>query len=159
MKLFYDNLVPFMPNSIVVNEQRVPDVKLEAARKAMIMLSEFQRFRDATALYEAVYQISIYADVSIVDLIFAAHEEEIKEGTVDGLLDIAAKNLFKTISPDYEPGSFDPNYFTAILLSIAHTVLVIKEQYAMEQKLASEKAEETAGATDEPEVEPQTAPE
>lgn len=159
MKLFYDNLVPFMPNSIVVDEQRVPDVKLEAARKTMIMLAEFQRFHNPASLYEAIYQISIYADVNIVDLIFYALNENLTEGTIDDLLDIAAKNLFKTIAPDYEPGSFDYKHFTAILLSIAHSVFVIQEQYAMEQREASAKAEEIAGATDEPEVEPQTAPE
>ena len=149
MKLFYDNLVPFMPNSIVVDEQRVPNTKLEAARKAMIMLSDFQRLHNITSLYEAIHQISIYADIDIVDLILSSLDEDIKEGTVDDLLDIAAKNLFKTTASDYESGSFDYKYFTAIILSVAHTVLVIQEQYEM-QRLASQKAEEVAGATDEP---------
>ena len=149
MKLFYDNLVPFMPNSIVVDEQRVPDTKLEAARKAMIMLSDFQRLHNITSLYEAIHQISIYADIDIVDLILSSLDEDIKEGTVDDLLDIAAKNLFKTTASDYEKGSFDYKYFTAIILSVAHAVLVIQEQYEM-QRLASQKAEEVAGATDEP---------
>lgn len=153
MKLFYDNLVPFMPNSIVVDEQRVPNTKLEAARKAMIMLSDFQRLHNITSLYEAIHQISIYADIDIVDLILSSLDEDIKEGTVDDLLDIAAKNLFKTIASDYEKGSFDYKYFTAILLSVAHTVLVLQEQYEM-QRLASQKAEEIAGATDEPEETP-----
>ena len=150
MKLFYDNLIPFMPDSIVVNEQRVPDAKLSASRKAMIMLAEFQRFHNPASLYEAIHQISIYADINIVDLIFAALDENLTEGTIDDLLDIAAKNLFKTIAPDYEQGSFDYKYFTAILLSIAHSVFVIQEQYALEQQMASAKAEEIAGASDEP---------
>lgn len=153
MKLFYDNLVPFMPNSTVVDEQRVPNAKLEAARKAMIMLADFQRFHNINSLYEAILQISVYVDIDIVDLILSSLDEEIKEGTIDEHLDIAAKNLFKTIASDYEPGSFDYKYFTAVLLSVAHTVLVVREQYEM-QRIASQKAEEIAGATgaeDEPE--------
>ena len=160
MKLFYDNLVPFMPNSSIVDEQRVPDVRLNAARSAMIMLSEFQRLHNLNALYEAVHQISIYANVDIVDLILSSLDEDIKGGTIDELLDIAAKNLFQTISPDFEQESFDYKYFTAIILSVAHTVIVMNDSFEAE-RMASQQAEVVAGATgseNEPEEVKENAP-
>lgn len=128
MKLYYDNLVPFMPDSIVVNEERVPNVKLAAARKAMIMLSTFQRNHNVDALYESVYQISVYEGIDIVDLILSLGDINVGSGTIDELLDIAAKNLFKVISPNFEPDSFDYKSYSATLLSIAHTVFTIQTQ-------------------------------
>ena len=130
MKLYYDNLISYMPDSVIVDGKAIPDSKLGSARKAMIMLAEFQNTHNVTALYEAVHQISVYVDVDIVDLMMSLGDINIESGTVEDLLDIAAKNLFKTVS---DPKSFDYKYFTAILLSVAHTVSNLQKQYAMEE--------------------------
>lgn len=123
MKLFYDNLYPFMPNSRIIDDKPVIDPKLDAARKAMIMLAEFQNTQNLTALYESINQISIYSGVDVVDLILSLGDVSVIEGTADTLLDIAAKNLFKTIAVDYDPKTFDYKHYTAILLSVAHALL------------------------------------
>ena len=136
MKLFYDMLIPYMPSTIIVDGKQTPNARLEAARKAMYMLAEFQNSHTLNSLYESVYQISIFAEIDIVDLILSLGDVEVPAGKIDDLLDIAAKNLFKTISPDFDIKSFDYKYYAATLLLIAHTCLMnIKQEEA-------EKAEE-----------------
>ena len=130
MKLYYDNLISYMPESVIVDGKAIPDSKLKAARTAMIMLAEFQNTHNVTALYESVRQICAYAGVDIVDLIMSLKDVNVEVGSVDDLLDIAAKNLFKTVS---EPKDFDYMYYAAILLSVAHTVAEVQKQHAIEE--------------------------
>lgn len=144
MKLFYDNLISFMPNSVMVDGKAIPDRKLDAARKAMIMLADFQTTRNVSSLYESVHQISIYADIDIVDLILSLTDIEVDVGKLDDLLDIAAKNLFKTVT---DAKSFDYKYYSAILLSVAHTVWTIQQQAVQLERISennTDKGEDTA---------------
>ena len=130
MKLYYDNLIAFMPIGKTTDEDGkvIPDIRLEAARGAMIMLADFQSKHNIIALYESIRQISIYAGVDIVDLMLSLGDVEVESRTVDELLDIAAKNLFKTSTADYDYKSFDYKYYSAILLSITHTILALQNQ-------------------------------
>ena len=130
MKLYYDNLISYMPEVVIVDDKAIPDSKLKAARTAMMMLAEFQNSRNVSALYESVHQICIYAGVDIVDLIMSLKDINVETGAVDDLLDIAAKNLFKTVS---DPKDFDYRYYAAILLSVAHVVAEVQKQCILEE--------------------------
>ena len=136
MKLYYDNLVPFMPDCIVEGEVKIPNKQLAAARQAMIMLSNFQKTHNVNALYESVFQVSIYANVDIVDLILSSCDVNVTAGEIDDLLDISAKNLFKIISPNFESGSFDYKSYAATLLYVAHIVLDMQTMYIQEAEAA-----------------------
>ena len=122
MKIYYDMLVPYMPNRKIVNDKAIDDPKLAAARQTMVMLASFQNEHTLNALYDAVYQISIYGDINIVDLIYSLEEVEVPSGKVDELLDNEANKLFKTILSE-DPYSFDYKQFAAILLSVGHALL------------------------------------
>ena len=132
MKLFYDNLISFMPESIINNGESVPDKHLVAARTAMIYLADFQNTHNVNSLYKSVDQIAIYADVDIVDLMLSLKDIQVEEGKIDDLLDIAAKNLFKTISQYGKEDHFDYRYYAAILLSVAHAVMDAQRKYIQE---------------------------
>ena len=132
MKLFYDNLISFMPESIINNGESVPDKHLVAARTAMIYLADFQNTHNVNSLYKSVDQIAIYADVDIVDLMLSLKDIQVEEGKIDDLLDIAAKNLFKTISQYGKEDQFDYRYYAAILLSVAHAVMDAQRKYLQE---------------------------
>ena len=132
MKLFYDNLISFMPESIINNGESVPDKHLVAARTAMIYLADFQNTHNVNSLYKSVDQIAIYADVDIVDLMLSLKDIQVEEGKIDDLLDIAAKNLFKTISQYGKEDQFDCRYYAAILLSVAHAVMDAQRKYIQE---------------------------
>ena len=133
MKLFYDMLIPFMPTKRIVDGETVEDSKLSAARQAMIMLANFQNEQNLNALYDAVYQMSIYGDVNIVDLLYSLEDIEIPSGKLDDFLDIEAKNLFKTIVSE-DPYSFDYRHFSAVLLVAGHTLLTYKAPEVSEGK-------------------------
>ena len=132
MKLFYDNLISFMPDSIINNGESVPDKRLVAARNAMVYLADFQNTHNVNSLYKSVDQIAIYAEVDIVDLMLSLKDIQVEEGKIDDLLDIAAKNLFKTISQYDKPEEFDYRYYAAILLSVAHAVMDAQRKYIQE---------------------------
>ena len=140
MKLYYDNLISYMPEAVIVDGNAIPDSKLKAARTAMMLLAEFQNTRNVNALYESVRQICVYAGVDIVDLIMSLKGVDVETGSVDDLLDIAAKNLFKTVS---DPKDFDYMYYAAILLSVAHVVAEVQKQHFFEE-LKKKQQEETA---------------
>jgi len=130
MKLYYDNLISYMPDSVIVDGKPIFDSKLAAARTAMVLLSDFQTTHNVGALYESVRKICVYADVDIVDLIMSLKDVQVEVGNIDDLLDIAAKNLFKTVS---DPKGFDYKYYAAILLSVAHAVTEVQKQHAIEE--------------------------
>jgi len=133
MKLFYDMLIPFMPTKKIVDGKSVVDPKLTAARQTMILLASFQNEHTLNALYDAVYQMSIYGDSNIVDLLYSLGDVEVPTGKLDDILDIEAKNLFKTIVSE-DPYSFDYKHFAATLLVIGHTLLTYKEPEVSEGK-------------------------
>lgn len=143
MKLYYDNLLAYMPDSIIVDGKAIPDSKLSATRKAMMCLSDFQNSHDISYLYESIRQVSIYSEVNIVDLMLSLKDVEIDTNQkLDDLLDIAAKNLFQTITPNYDALSFDYKYYSAILMYVAHETLVIRNQIAVQQLQESMKSGE-----------------
>ncbi len=146
MKLYYDNLISYMPDSIMDNGELVPDPKLTAARQAMMLLANFQNTHNINSLYESVHQIAIYADIDIVDLMLSLKDVHVEDAPIDDLLDIAAKNLFKTITNSED---FDYKYYSAILLSVAHTAQETQRQYliAIANSELSEKSEESAENT------------
>lgn len=155
MKLFYDNFIAFMPIGRTTDDEGkvIPDAKLEAARNAMIMLADFQNNHNINALYESIRQISVYAGMDIVDLMLSLGDIEVGAGTIEGLLDVAAKNLFKTVSPDYPQNSFDYKYYTAILLSVTHTIIVMQNQNTDEgddDNKPKDEQKDSAESTDKP---------
>ena len=134
MKLYYDNLVAYMPDSVIVDDKPVKDKKLTAARNAMMCLSDFQNSGNISNLYESIRQISIYSEISIPDLLFSLKDIQISETTeLDDLLDIAAKNLFQTSTPNYDPKSFDYKYYSAILMYVAHASLLIQHKLILSE--------------------------
>jgi len=134
MKLYYDNLVAYMPDSVIVDGKPIKDTKLEAARRAMMHLSDFQNGHDIRDLYESIKYVCVYSDVNIVDLMLTLKDINIDEQqSLEDLLDIAAKNLFQTVSPNYDPKTFDYRYYTAILMYVAHEALVIKNRMIVEE--------------------------
>jgi hypothetical protein len=132
MKLYYDNLFSFMPNAKIVDGKPIVDKQLDAARKAMIMLAQFQATENVAPLYEAVNQISIFAGVTITDLILSLNDIEVPQDKIDNLLDIEATRLFTWATTYDENAEVNPNfdykYFAAVLLSIAHLGYAISEQ-------------------------------
>ena len=150
MKLYYDNLIAYMPAATFEEgKEPVPDRKLSAARDAMIMLADFQNTHNIFSLYKSVASIAVYADIDIVDLILSLGDIEIEENNIDDALDIAAKNLFKTVSSNEPKGQFDYKYYAAILLSVAHALLESQRKY-MEEMAAAQKqqAEEESADTE-----------
>ena len=149
MKIYYDMLVPYMPNRKIVNDKAIDDPKLAAARQTMVMLASFQNEHTLNALYDAVYQISIYGDINIVDLIYSLEEVEelpLIMKSVDGhggqevylINDKKAAETKQKENKRYvyqkfyqnnsdilseDPYSFDYKQFAAILLSVGHALL------------------------------------
>lgn len=142
MKLYYDNLFSYMPNAELVDDKPVINIKLDSARKAMIMLAQFQTTQNVAALYEAVNQICTYADISISELIFSLGHIDVATDTVENLLDIEAKKLF-TWATTYDSKAetnpeFDYKYFAATLLSIAHTAYALAERGRSSDKISND---------------------
>lgn len=138
MKLFYDNLIPFMPDAKIVDGNRVPDTKLQIVRQTVIYLADFQNDHNLISLYEAVNQFSLYAEMSVLDLILSLGDIEIPTMTIDESLDYVVTSLIKSYSPDNE---VDVKKCSAILLSIAHMILQINRQAAREEANAPKEVE------------------
>lgn len=126
MKLYYDMLVPYMPDAIkndqgelVHNDQRA------AGRSAMIALAKYQKTRDPMCLYQSVIYACAYAGKDLVDTILNIPEEiDFEDGTkVDEVIDDCAKDLFRSIR-DHE---FNVDLFVATMLTAAHAILEIME--------------------------------
>lgn len=145
MKLFYDNLLPFMPDSKLVEGNRVPDEKLQTVRQIMIYLSDFQNDRNLMALYEAVNQFSLYADINVIDLILSLGDVEVPSLTIEDSLDFVATSLAKSYLPD---NTIDVKVCTAILLSVAHMVMQINRQIVKESAGASNEIKDDEVAED-----------
>lgn len=122
MKLYYDMLVPYMPDSIKSESgELVHDDRKAAGRIAMSELANFQQNGNLMSLYNSVLQACLYANVDLVDTIINMPENiTIPDGIpVLYLLDDAAKSLFMSIKTD----SFDVNKYVAYLLTAAHFII------------------------------------
>ena len=126
MKLYYDMLIPFMPVQRLVDGKLVDDPKLAAARQTVVMLASFQNESELNSLYGAVYQLSIYGDTNMAELLYSLDDVSCASGKLDEILDTEVEHLFKTILSD-DPYSFDYKHFVATLLVAAHTILTYKE--------------------------------
>jgi hypothetical protein len=139
MKLYYDMLVPYMPDSIIDDKgEPVEDAIKLSGRQAMMELSKFQNLYDQhvlniSPLYQSVIYACNYAKVDLVDTILNCADIEFPDGaTVTSIIDEAAIMLFKSIRAGINPeDEFNVNAFAARILSAAHAILVnIPEQDA-----------------------------
>ena len=141
MKLYYDMLVPYMPDSIKSESgELVHDDRKAAGRIAMSELANFQQNGNLMSLYNSVLQACLYANVDLVDTIINMPEDiTIPDGIpVLYLLDDAAKSLFMSIKTD----SFDVNKYVAYLLTAAHYIV------QKSQETANVKSDATDGSSD-----------
>lgn len=122
MKLYYDMLVPYMPDAIR-NEsgELIPDAKKAAGRNAMIELSKHQMTGDIDCLYHSIIYACIYTGDDLVDVILGVPEEiAIPDGVaVSQLIDDSAKMLFSSIRPSHD---LDIYTFACNILTAAHTL-------------------------------------
>lgn len=147
MKLYYDMLVPYMPDA-VTNEagEMVTDERRAAGRKAMMELANFQTSGNALQLYQAAIFACTYAEQDLVQTILNITAEDsaivISENTPIGdMIDTAAKELFKSIKPDME---FNCDVFVANVLTAAHTIMRMPAPNAQAPEPDSEPAEPEA---------------
>lgn len=109
MKLFYDILVPYLPDG--------------SCREAMIELLNFQTHQNVNCLFKSVLNACDYANCDAIDAILNITDyPDIPDGTsVDEMLDTAAKLLFQSVKPDT---TFNIDIFVANVLTAAHVVLI-----------------------------------
>lgn len=126
MKIFYDNLLSYMPHDVA------PSRELYALREVMSMLAFFQNTQDVGFLYKAVYHLSVFAGMSIDNLMLSLSDVQVPSGTIDSLLDQVAVAIFgiarKAIIEE-KFLDFDYKYYVAILLTIAHTLYQIQNGF------------------------------
>ena len=139
MKLFYDTLIPFMPDKDMNEKgELVPNKKREAARNAMIELANFQKSGTPISLYNSILFACAYAEKDLVDEILNIPETlEVPEVSIGKAVDICARMLFESIKPD---ATFDLDKFVGILLSTGHCLV---EALNEEQAKSSADSEET----------------
>lgn len=133
MKLYYDMLVPYMPDAIKNDQgELVHDNQRAAGRSAMIELSKYQKTNDPMCLYQAVIYACTYAGKDLVDTILNIPEEiEFEDGTkVDDIIDNCVKDLFRSIR-DHD---FNVDLFVATMLTVAHAVLETMENQQKDSK-------------------------
>ena len=127
MKLYYDMLIPYMPDAVqdengelVQNDQKI------AGRRAMSELANFQNNGNVISLYQSVIYACTYAGVDLVDTILSIPEDiDFEPGvTVIATIDDAAKLLFKSIKPGE---SFDIHRYVANILMAVHAILSNQE--------------------------------
>lgn len=123
MKLYYDMLIPFIPNSTKDEKtgELSVDSKLEARRQTMIELSNFQRTGNGLFLAQAISSACKFADVDIISTIMTAVEKsDVSEmANPTELVDKSARMLFESLAV-----AFDIYQFTANLLMVLHLIIV-----------------------------------
>lgn len=127
MKLFYDVLVPFIPDSNADEKgELVPDKVKVAGKNAMIDLANFQRTSDISALLHSVICVCAYQEKDLVDAILSVPNDlSIESGVkLEDLVDECAKMIFKSIKPGND---FDLNKYIVNVFTVAHTILNIAE--------------------------------
>ena len=132
MKLFYDNLLAYMPEAIMGEKGAEPNRQLHALREVMKMLTLYQNTGADGCLYTAVYNLSVFAGKSVKDLLLSLSEVEVPSGTVDSLVDQVATAVFNlSLKVDVEGKfpEFDYKYYASILLTIAHTLYQIQNGF------------------------------
>ena len=132
MKLFYDNLLAYMPEIVLNETGGVPNRQLHALREVMKMLSLYQNTGDGSCLYTAVYHLSVFANTSVKALLLSLTDVEVPSGTVDSLLNQVATAIFElSLQLDVEGKfpEFDYKSNAAILLTIAHTLYQIQNGF------------------------------
>lgn len=124
MKLYYDMLIPFMPDSKVdENGNVVPDIQKIEGRKAMSELAEFQSSGNVLCLYNSVYHACLYADVDLYDKLLNLPEDiEIPAVSIADAVRICVDMLFRTSNPNSDE-KFDIDRFICLLLTSAHFAL------------------------------------
>lgn len=120
MKLYYDMLIPFMPEKRVDSEtgEYVEDPKLITLKSALISLADYQISLDPLYLYQSIIRACDYCDIAMVDAVNRALENDIAEGD---RVDDAALMIFNNLKQDAIP--FDIYTFVSLLLTSAHTRL------------------------------------
>ena len=109
MRLFYDILVPYLPDG--------------SCREAMIELSKFQTSQNVSCLFKSVLNACDYANCNAIDTILnITNYPDFPDGTsVDNMLDTAAKLLFQSVKPN---ATFNIDTFVANVLTAAHVMLI-----------------------------------
>lgn len=123
MKLFYDMLIPYMPDTEAdATGKFVPSKQKVAGRQAMEELSKFQMSNNIIHLYQAVLYGCLYANVDLVDTILNLSDDiEIPSISINDALDLCARMLFQSIKT---PESFEIDKFAAYILTSAHAAFV-----------------------------------
>lgn len=132
MELFYDMLIPYMPDAIKDDEGKfISNEQKASGRRAMIELANFQNNGDVISLYHSVIYACSYAEVDLVDTILSIPEDvKIPNGmTLGEMTTNAAKMLFASIKPG---NTFDINMYCAYLLTAAHILVSRKPEPASE---------------------------
>lgn len=145
MKLYYDMLLPYMPDSIKNDDgEYIQDGTKVAGRQAMLALSAFQNKGDVGALYQAVLFACNYVGVDLVDVVLDSFDGSFPadDTTIYGLVDEAAIALFKSIKSDY---IFDIKQFVSNVLTAAHYALAQIEA----NKVATSETEDSEEPTQE----------
>lgn len=150
MELFYDVLVPYMPDTVKSETgEMVSSETLSAGRKAMMELSEFQLTGNLMALYQAVLSACKYAEKDFVDTLTNIPDDMTvdKDSTVRQLVDESAIMLFKSINPEKYP--FDLNRFVVNIMVAAHLVFImVRQDAANNANTASEEVKDDITAVE-----------
>lgn len=137
MKLYYDTLVMYMPDTIIneAGESEHDDAK-EAGRRAMMELSNFQITGNLISLYQSIIYACKYAGKDLIDTILNIPDDIIvpEQYTAGNLLDEAVKLLFKSINPE---NPFDLNAFVAYVSTASH-IIFVNIQNSQKQDTAEE---------------------
>ena len=142
MKIFYDMFIPYMPDQDINDRgELVASKSRESARDAMIDLANFQKTGAIMHLYHAVLHACMYAEVDLVTEILGLPDNlEIPNISINEAVDICAKDLFRSVNPNYK---FDIDKFVSLLLTSAHFAL---EAIGEEQQVQPAEVAETPAA-------------
>ena len=115
MKLYYDMLVPYMPDAIKDEKgELVPNKVKTAGRLAMMELANFQNSGNTLSLYQAVLYGCIYAEVDLVDTIMNISNIECPfDVGATKLIDLAVRSLFESITSCSSSMPFSRPFSTA----------------------------------------------
>ena len=118
MKLFYDTLVPYMPDAVRDESgQLIKDEVKQMGRQCMMDLANFQNNHDVMVLSLSIIHACSYASVDLVDTVIANKDVAIPDKPPTQLLDDAAIMLFKSIK---DAEKFDIVDFVAHMLTVIH---------------------------------------
>lgn len=126
MKLFYDSLVPYMPDTIKdTSGQLVKDGNKQFGRLCMIDLANFQNSQDIMLLSLSIIHACNYAEVDLIDTVIATKDQEVPDISASALLDDAVILLFKSIK---DSETFEVVKFVAYILTVFHMIMNSSEK-------------------------------